>query len=95
MQNQDGVPLVKESGVRTYLVFLDLPIHYEFRVSDMPILAEGIVIEFDLSLQDPKSRKSRRVEGPHVIARRKLVYSTSKPSNVGLTQYLEFSKVDG
>ena len=89
------ISTVNEAGVRTFLVFLDLPIHYEFRVSDMPVLLEGTIIEFDLSLKDPKSRKSRRVEGPYIVLRRKLVYSTSKPSTSGLTQYLEFSKVDG
>jgi hypothetical protein len=85
---------IQEPGIRTYLVFLDLPIHYEFRVSDMPILPEGMIIEFELDLMDPKSRRSRRVEGPHVITRRKLVYSTSRPLSTGLTQYLEFSRID-
>lgn len=92
--NGQGEVLVGETGIRTFLVFLDLPIHYEFRVADIPILSEGMVIEFELDLVDPKSRKKRRVEGPHVILRRKLVYSTSRSSSTGLTQYLELSKID-
>lgn len=97
MPNQSEISLVSgmETGVRTFLVFLDLPIHYEFRVSNMPLLPESTVIEFALDLVDPADPKSkkRRVEGPHVVMRRKLVYSTSRASSIGLTQYLEFSKI--
>jgi len=94
MQSNEAISLMREAGVRTYLVFLDLPFHYEFRVSDMPILSEGMIIEFGLDLKDPKSKKSRRIEGPHVLVRRKLVYSTLRSSNIGLSQYLEFSKLE-
>jgi hypothetical protein len=82
------------SGVRTKLVFVDLPVHYEFQISDLPLLEEGLIIEFVLNLQDPRSKRSRRIEGPHKIIRRKLVYTTEKPSNAGLTQYLEVQKID-
>lgn len=78
--------------VRTFLVFLDLPVHYEFRASEMPLLEEGTKIEFDLELRNPKDPKRvRKVQGEYRVQRRKLVFGTSKPSVMGLSQYLELS----
>lgn len=79
--------------LRTFLVFLDLPIHCEYRVSDMPILQEGVVIEFFLSLKDPQTGKSRKVEGPYKVSRCKLIYRTDKPSISGLSQYIELMRI--
>ena len=76
------------------MVFLDLPIHYEFRVSDIPLLPEGTVIEFNLTLKDPRSRRQREVMGPYKVVRQKLVYNTARASSSGLSQYLELSKDD-
>lgn len=83
------------STVRTFLVFMDLPVHYEYRVHDMPILPEGMEIEFDTVLTNPSDPTlKRRVTGPYCVSRRKIRYSTNQPSKLGLTQYLELSPVD-
>lgn len=81
------------TNVRTFLVFLDLPIHYEYRVPDMPLLAEGVIIEFFLTLKDPRTGHSRPIEGPYKVTHRKLIYRTDKPSLAGLTQYIELTRV--
>lgn len=78
--------------IRTVLVFLDLPVHYEFRSSDMPLMPEGTKIEFDMELRNPKDpRRVRKVQGEYMVMRRKLVYETSRPSMTGLSQFLELS----
>lgn len=92
MQNQPES--IHSSHIRTFLVFLDLPIHYEFRATDLPLLPEGTVIEFNLTLKDPRSRKSREVLGPYKVVKRKLVYNTVKASSSGFSQYLELSRND-
>jgi hypothetical protein len=93
---QDRMDLEDRSDkVRTYFLFLDLSKHVEYRVSDMPLLEEGTVIEFDTpikDLYDPK--RSVRIQGPHRLKRRVLKYSTSK-TREGLTQYLEWEAVQG
>lgn len=78
--------------MRTVFIFVDLPIHVEFRAADSPLLEEGAVIEFDLVLTDPKnSKRTRKVEGPYEVKTRKLKYSTDRPGFIGLTQYLELT----
>lgn len=82
-----------EGLVRTYAVFVYLPIHVEIRLSGMPVLKQGIVMSFD-QIKIPSPVPGGRVftvEGPHVIIRWKLVYSPVK----GLSQYLEFEEVSG
>jgi hypothetical protein len=74
-------------NVRTYLVFLDLPVHYEYRVPDMPMMTKGVVVEFFLTLKDPRTRHSRLIEGPYEVTRCKLI------SLAGLTQYIELTRV--
>lgn len=81
--------------VRTFLVFLKLPKHVEFRVGDMPILNKGTVLEIDVSIFNPKFReRTVRIRGPHLIERSRLVLSNSKPGLMGLTQYFELSPCD-
>jgi hypothetical protein len=80
-------------SVRTFFVFTDFPMHYEFRVSGIPLLEEGTVVEFFLELKDPKSKNIKMMEGPYRVSRRKLIYRTDKQSLIGLTQYLEWSQV--
>lgn len=93
-QEHSVVPVGNAVAVlRTFLVFLDLPWHYEFRVSEMPLIPEETVIEFNLSLRDPQTGHTRLMEGPYKVCRRKLAYRTDKPSLLGLTQYLELSQV--
>lgn len=81
-----------ESGlIRTYLVFLDLPVHIEYKVGNFPLLNVGRIIEFDLSLRHLKDPKRiKRVQGPYIIECQRLKYvSDGKPSARGLSQYLE------
>ena len=83
----------ESTNVRTYLVFLDLPVHYEYKVPNMPMVMEGVVIEFFLALKDPRTGHSRTIEGSYKVTRRKLVYRTDRPSLAGLTQYIELTRV--
>lgn len=101
-QRQAAQPETSPSGqagsgvVRTVFVFLDLPVHLEFRALQMPLVPEGLVIEFDdMKIRDPAGRPGREwtIQGPHRVARRKCVYSSRRPSLSGLTQYLEMRQV--
>lgn len=76
--------------VRTFLVFTKLPKHIEFRIKEIPLLSEGTVLEMDIALKNPRNpSKTRRLQGPYRIVKRKLVYSTARPEVMGLSQYLE------
>jgi len=101
-QRRKAAPEVPDSGqmgsgnVRTVFVFLDLPVHCEFRAITMPLMPEGTVIEFDdMKVRGPEGRPGREwtVSGPYRVARRKCVYSSGRPSLSGLTQYLEMRQV--
>jgi hypothetical protein len=81
-------------GVRTFLVFLDLPKHVEFRTDGFPLLEEGTVVDFDLTVKDPQStRKPRELKGPYRVKRRVLKFSSGRASKSGFSQYLEFDPV--
>lgn len=81
--------------VRTYLVFHDLPVHVEYRVSDMPLVPEGTQIDFRIDLRHPRNPKRvRKVNGAYVVQKRYLIYSSEKPRDQGLTQYLELDPVE-
>jgi hypothetical protein len=77
-------------GVRTVIVFLDLPVHFEFRAGSMPLLPEGTEIVFDpMELKSAKHPgKTRTVSGSYLVERRVLRYG-SRPGLSGLTQFLE------
>lgn len=80
-------------SVRTFFVFVDLPVHIEFSAGSLPVLEEGTVIHFDLRLRHPSDRRRvRDVSGPHRILRRKLLYQSDGPRS-GFSQYLELSPV--
>jgi len=84
------VPLGASGLLRTFLVFLDLPKHVEFRVDGWPLLDEGAVVVFDLQVKESAaSRKPRDVVGPYRVKRRVLRFVTGRPSRHGLSQYLE------
>lgn len=79
-----------KNGIRTVFIFIDLPIHFELRSEPLPILEKGTVIEFELlRINDPGAGRSKTISGPYVITRVKLVYSSKRPSLLGLTQYVE------
>lgn len=79
------------SGTRTFLVFLDLPKHVEFRTDGFPLLEEGAVVDFDLTVRDPKGAgKPRELKGPYRVKRRVLKFTTGRASKNGFSQYLEF-----
>lgn len=79
-----------EWGIRTFLVFLDLPKHLEFRAGNFPLLETGIEINLDVTLKDPHDKHKQRVlKGPYRIHRRVLKYSTHSGSKLGFSQYLE------
>lgn len=83
---------VGTESVRTYLVFQDLPVHVEYKVSDMPLIPEGTLICFKMDLRHPREPKRiRKVDGTYKVVKRRLIYSLEKPSAQGLTQYLELN----
>ena len=80
--------------VRTFLVFLDVPKHVEFRADGFPVLEEGSVVDFDVKVGDPlNTRKPRELKGPYRLRRRVLKFSQDRPSKAGFSQYLEFEPV--
>jgi hypothetical protein len=79
-----------EELVRTYLVFKDLPVHVEYRTNDMPLIPEGIEIRFKASLRHPNfPKRIRKMDGIYKVIKRRLIYSSDRPSAQGLSQYLE------
>lgn len=82
------------SSLRTYVVFLDLPKHIEYLISDIPLLRINDVVEFDLSLRDPRNTsKIWKVNGSYTVSNRILKYTTDNSKKSGFTQYLEFKPV--
>jgi hypothetical protein len=76
-------------------VFLELPRHVEYRVDNMPLLPEGTVVEFSLNVKNPRDpTKSRDINGPYKVIRRKLKYLSDSSSKRGLSQYLEWEPVN-
>ena len=87
---EDGVEVV-----RTYLVFHDLPVHIEYRVGDMPLMPEGVLITFKVNLRHPREPKRiRKVDGTYKLIKRRLIFSSEKPDARGLTQYLELEPAE-
>lgn len=84
-----------QDGVRTFLVFLDLPKHLEFRVGGFPLLEVGAVVDFDLVIKGSGERKPREVKGPYRVKRRVLKYSTGRASRSGFSQWLELEPLEG
>ena len=85
----------ESGGVRTVFVFLDLPVHYEFRAGPLPLLEERSEIVFEqMTLKNPKDlKRDRTIEGAYVIERRILRFGASRPGFTGMTQYLEMKVV--
>lgn len=80
--------------VRTFVIFQDLPIHVEFRVSPLPMMEPGTVINMDVRLVHPKDPKRvREVKGDYKVQERKLTMR-SDSNAPGLTQYLELAPVN-
>jgi hypothetical protein len=78
------------TGVRTFLIFKDLAVHFEFRVGYFPRLPDGTIIHFELSLRNPRKPKQiRKIDGPYMITGSKLIYSNKQASRHGLSQYIE------
>lgn len=83
-------------SVRTFFVFLDLPTHVEYRVPDMPIMSEGTQIDVEMDVRYPRDpRKMRPLDGPYVVHRRRLIFTTKRRDAMGLSQYLELKPVQG
>lgn len=86
----ESLVTVNSSGsIRTVIIFVDLPVHLEFRAGDMPLLSPGIELIFDrMTVRDRLKQRSRTIEGTYVVKNRVLKYG-SRPGFQGLTQYLE------
>jgi|688.fasta_scaffold1927774_1 hypothetical protein len=72
----------------TYFIFTDLPKHIEFRTENLPILREGMEVDFDLNIKNPRDpKKTKRIEGTHRASRIVLKYGGKRS---GFTQYVEW-----
>ena len=89
------VGLSSSGQIRTFCIFLDLPKHVGLRMEGIPLLNVGEVIEFDLLVKDPRDpKRTRKIDGAYYVFRRVLKYaSDTRPSLMGLTQYLEWAPV--
>ncbi len=86
--NENFTTAITESvSPRTYFIFLDLPVHVEYRVAGMPLLEEGQAIEFNMTITQTKKKLS--IVGTYVCKRRLLKFGGRYP---GLTVYYEWSK---
>ena len=75
----------------TFFVFLDLPKHIEFRSQNLPLLKEGTIVEFNITLKNFKDpTRNKKILGPHMINRSILKYGGKRP---GLTQYIEWKSM--
>jgi hypothetical protein len=61
---------------------------------DFPPIEEREEIEFNLSLKNPRNlKKVRRIQGTYKVKKRKFIYSTDDPAQMGLSQYIELEPV--
>jgi len=75
--------------ITTFFVFIDLPKHVEFRAPNIPILPEGTVIDFNLTIRSLRDvRKTIPIQGPHILQRSVLTYGGKRP---GLVQFMEWT----
>jgi hypothetical protein len=72
--------------MRTVLIFTDIPSHYEYAVSDWPVLDVNDVIDLNIELRNPKDpTRFKKMDGDYMIIKKKNKHSTSE----GFIQYLE------
>lgn len=85
-------PLVTQNlAVRTFCIFLDLPRHIEYRIDGFPLLHPLDVVEFDLTLKNPRDlTKIRNINGPYFVSKVVLKYSSNYQRALGLSQYIEW-----
>lgn len=80
--------------MKTFFVFLDIPVHVEYHAGDVPLMLEKTVIGFRASLRNPRNLKQvRKIDGDYEVFRRRLLYST-EGQNAGLVQYLELKPIN-
>ena len=83
---------VLTGNMRTFFIFLDLPLHFEFRVSNAPLFNVGSSFHVRLNLRNPKDPKRlREINGEYSVKQAKVVYSNEVPSKQGWSQYLELA----
>jgi hypothetical protein len=76
--------------MRTFLIFLDVPKHVEYQVSDWPVMNMGQQINVKTVLRDPQNlKKSKKIDGIYIIKNVNLNYSLDRTSRSGLSQYIE------
>lgn len=75
------------TAVRTFFIFLDLPVHVELKVDGLPLLSESTVVDFNLNLNH--HNKSYHIAGEYRLRRRILKFGGKHD---GLTQYLEWER---
>jgi len=82
----------KEEGIfPTFFIFMDLPKHLEYRVQNMPLLKEGMIVDFNLNINDLRSfRHPKIIKGNHIINKCVFKYGGKRP---GLVQYVEWKAI--
>jgi len=86
--------------VRTFIIFDDELMHCEHSIGMAPILPVGGVMRVRTILfseptkLDPRRTEKKKIDADFRIGSAKLIYSTLDPSRMGLSQYLELSRVD-
>ena len=81
--------------VRTFFIFSDLTIRYEFRVSDGPYLPTGSEICLKMNLRNPKNpSRIRKIDGVYRVEKCKIVYSNEIASKTGWSQYLDLRVIE-
>jgi len=77
-------------NVRTFGIFLDLPIYLEIRLQDLPIMVVGQLIDFDLRIPKFNHKiKEYQIQGEHKVVNSIIKYGGKY---TGATQYLSFKK---
>lgn len=77
-------------SLRTFFVFVDFPVHVEYRAGNLPPLPRGTEMRVVADVRDPRpSGGVRKLDALYVVQEQRLVYQTARPSLKGLTQYLE------
>lgn len=83
------VPTPTVSGIKTIFIFNEIPYHYELNAGHLPLLDQGLEVEFDLNVNGIIEKKHFKIhiQGIRRVDRKYLKYCVE---DGGLVQYLEW-----
>lgn len=81
------------NGIRTVFIFLEIPYHYELQAGYLPILNDGLSVDFDIEIKCVISGKMTgyEVRGVRTIKRKSLKYNVKLG---GLCQFIEWATME-